>query len=64
MDRPAYPPELLAYFRAAAAKRRHYRILCQLCHQPTRGLATRRYCSNSCRQKAKRARAHQIPAVC
>ncbi len=57
MDRPPYPEALRQYFRAAAAKRRTYRLLCDVCHQPTKGLATRRYCSNACRQRAKRQRA-------
>ncbi len=61
MDLPAYSDELRAYFRHQAATRRTYRILCDVCHQPTKGLATRRYCSNACRQRAKRARARDAP---
>ncbi len=57
MDHPIYPAELRQFFRAQAAKRRVYRVHCAVCHQPTRGLATRRYCSNACRQRAKRSRA-------
>ncbi len=57
MDLPAYSDALRAYFRQQAATRRTYRILCDVCHQPTKGLATRRYCSNACRQRAKRQRA-------
>ncbi len=57
MDLPAYSAELRAYFRAAAAQRRHHASHCRVCNSSITGLATRRYCSNACRQRAKRQRA-------
>ena len=44
---------------ALAARRRHYAKRCLVCHTPLIALALRRYCSNACRQKAKRRRAKE-----
>ena len=41
---------------ALAAKRKKVRHVCEHCCAKFTGIATARYCSNACRQKAKRAR--------
>jgi ferredoxin len=47
-----------AAMRAVAGQRKHGARACILCGAIVEGLATRRYCSNACRQRAKYRRAH------
>lgn len=50
------PEQCAAWGRWAASQRTIVRRNCLHCGQPSRGLATRQYCSQSCRQKTKRVR--------
>ncbi len=47
-----------ATMQAVAAQRKHGARACTVCGAVVDGLATRRYCSNACRQRAKYRRAH------
>lgn len=52
------PAQVKAAMQAVAAQRKHGARACILCGTTVDGLATRRYCSNACRQRAKYRRAH------
>ena len=56
----ALAAELGRYF---AAKRVQVSLPCVVCGAELRGLKTRRYCSNACRQRAKRQRAKSTASV-
>jgi hypothetical protein len=56
------PPEVLAFFSAASARRRRVDTACQVCGAPLpHVLPTRRYCSPRCRQRAYLQRKAQPP---
>lgn len=52
------PEQVRAAMQSLAAQRKHGARACVLCGAIVDGLATRRYCSNACRQRAKYRRAH------
>lgn len=45
-----------SYMRELAGKRQRPELVCPICAATYRGLVWQRYCSNACRQRAKRAR--------
>jgi hypothetical protein len=60
MIAPPLPPGAIEYFRAAgrkgAAARRRRRGHCERCGAPFVGLMARRFCSDTCKHAAARAR--------
>ena len=47
------PEQVRATMRAVAGQRKHGPRTCLICGAIVEGIATRRYCSNACRQRAK-----------
>ena len=52
------PERVSATMRIVAGNRKRGWRICTVCGVTVDGLATRRYCSNACRQRAKYRRAH------
>ncbi len=57
------PEELRAQFREYSTRRRRKDATCAICGAELRDVVNKRtYCSNACRQRAKRQRAREAPA--
>jgi len=62
-ERPVYPEELRAYFRACAARRRRVDTTCAVCGAALENVVTkRRYCGPTCRKRAQLERQRAQPS--
>src|SRR4051794_20106340 len=63
MTKLELPEEVRAFFRECATRRQRVDAMCAQCGAPLENVTTRRrYCSNTCVQRAKRQRAQAAAA--
>jgi ribosomal protein L34E len=59
MPKEETPPEVAAYFRQFADRRKKVPHVCDVCGKPFEGLSWARHCSQACSSKAARRRRGQ-----